>query len=89
MFINDIGGSASSHLVTMLNGSVVVANWDDGSALVALKSKVIAINSWPFSTTVSNQGWNATGDGGRLLANALTFQLSFSTLPSMFGLFVR
>lgn len=57
-------------------GATEVADWSNGSPLVATKvvgaSTVVALNFWPVSSDVtSGAGWDSTTDGATLMANAL------------------
>ncbi len=64
--------------VSLRVGATRVANWDDGALLAAEHQpsgagRVVALNLYPPSSDAVPDGWKATTDGGRLMANALTF----------------
>ena len=72
------GGSSSWHNdVTMANGGTLVASWSFGGPLVAIKGNVVALNFFPPSSDSAAFGfWDATTDGGVLMANALSVTLA-------------
>jgi hypothetical protein len=54
-------------------GAHVIANWSDNIPLVVTKGKVVALNMYPVSSDVRSDFWSASTDGGRMLANAVSW----------------
>lgn len=56
-------------------GATLVARWSTGQPLVLTKeingNRVAAVNLYPPSSDVASNAWDATTDGGLLMANAL------------------
>ena len=70
------GGSSSYHdSVSTTTGATLVAHWTDGLPLVATKQltagRAAALNFYPPSSNARSDFWEASTDGGRLMANAL------------------
>ena len=70
------GGTASQHnLVTLAPNAALVAHWSNGRPLVMTKltgqGRVVGLNFFPPSETVSNNFWRTNTSGARLMANAL------------------
>ncbi|MCP4094075.1 MAG: hypothetical protein GY747_11565 [Planctomycetes bacterium] len=77
--VNDFhGGTASARSMnaTLSPGSYRVANWSDGSVLVAenmqMRTPRIDLNFMPPSNDVYPEMWRANTDGALLMANALS-----------------
>jgi hypothetical protein len=72
------GGSASARSMntTLSSGSRRIANWSDGSVLVAvnyaMQTPRIDLNFMPPSNDVYSEMWHADTDGALLMANALS-----------------
>jgi hypothetical protein len=61
---------------TLTAGSTLIAEWSDGKMLVAQHGTLpnrVDLGFYPPSNAVNTTGWDATTDGGKLLANALLF----------------
>lgn len=78
------GGSGSWHGIGSLSlYTTVIANWTNGSPLVAEKlnkdngdpiaGKCVALNFYPPSSDVRVDFWNTTTDGALIMANALEY----------------
>jgi hypothetical protein len=73
------GGSSSFRPTTtaVLPPSTVVVEWDDGSTLVAVREDAVGgrvdLGFYPPSDVVLPNFWDATTDGGVLLANAVWY----------------
>lgn len=71
------GGSQSYHnsAITTANGAALVAHWSNGQPLVGAREagpgRVVGLNFYPPSSDALANGWLASTDGGRLMANAL------------------
>jgi hypothetical protein len=71
------GGTASARSInaTLSTGSRIIANWSDGSALVAVNYEMntprVDLNFMPPSNDVYSEMWRANTDGAKLMANAL------------------
>ncbi|MBU6402664.1 MAG: hypothetical protein KGS61_20275, partial [Verrucomicrobia bacterium] len=64
--------------VSLAPGTVPVAKWSNGQMLVAVRqvgnSRLVGLNLFPVSSDAQGgQGWQATTDGARLIANALAW----------------
>ncbi len=78
-------------------GSTLVANWSDGTALIAFKElqgmgRRVDLNFYPSSSDVRSDFWLAGTDGDVLLANAVTWaapEPATMLLLSLGGLFLR
>ena len=63
--------------VTLAPGSLRIANWSNGQALIAARQvgrgRLVKLNFFPVSNDAGNSysAWQANTDGARLLANAL------------------
>lgn len=72
------GGSASARSMnaTLSAGSRRIANWSDGSVLVAVNYAMntprVDLNFMPPSNDVYSEMWRTNTDGAKLMANALT-----------------
>lgn len=76
------GGSSSytSTSTTLAPGAVTVAQWNNGSWLVAYKENVgpsnarrVDINLYPPSSDARSDFWSSSSQGGLLMANALSY----------------
>jgi hypothetical protein len=82
------GGTSSHHGVVTAQGcGDVVAHWSNGQPLVAARfgpqgGRVIGLNFYPPSSSVSSFYWKITTDGAILLANALRFAAEPAPAPS-------
>jgi uncharacterized repeat protein (TIGR01451 family) len=69
------GGSSYHDTVSLTSGSTLVAHWSNNRPLVGVRQtaggRVVGLNFFPPSSTVSSDFWTASTDGGRLMANAL------------------
>jgi hypothetical protein len=80
------GGSSSyRNIVSLAPGATLVAIWNDAAdtPLIAVKGHVVALNFYPVSSTARADFWDASTDGGRIMANALRWGLGIDpvTLP--------
>lgn len=98
--VNTLDGGESSYRVPitqMVAGSVLVAEWSDGTPLVAVKELVdmgrrVDLNFFPPSSDVRNDFWQIGTDGDILLVNALTWaapEPATLLLLGLGGLFLR
>ncbi|GEO03768.1 hypothetical protein AAE02nite_14320 [Adhaeribacter aerolatus] len=81
--VNTFKGGSSSYRgtsTTFTTGSLVVANWSNGSPLVVVKENVgaagarrVDLNFFPPSSAVRADFWDASTDGAKLMANALVW----------------
>lgn len=73
------GGPQSWRVKTALaNCGRLIAEWEDGIPLIAERSyrgkyRVVALNMWPPSRSISKDGWETYTNGQRLLTNALMY----------------
>ena len=68
------GGSSSYRAPsTPTAGAHVIANWSDNIPLVVTKGRVVALNMYPVSSDQRSDLWSASTDGGRMLANAVSW----------------
>jgi len=71
------GGTSSFRLTstTLLPGARSIADWSDGTVLIAAGThpRRIDINSFPMSSDARADFWVASTDGARMMANALLF----------------
>jgi serine/threonine protein kinase len=72
------GGISSYHdMVSLANGSTLLAHWDNGVPLVAIKQlasgRIVGLNFYPVSSDAGDDFWDASTDGARLLGNALAW----------------
>lgn len=72
------GGTASFHNSPVAtSNATLVAHWNNGQPLVAAKDvgpgRVVGLNFYPPSSSARADFWSAATDGGRLMANALTW----------------
>ena len=72
------GGSSSYHDPgTLTAGAVDVADWSNGTPLIATKLingfQVVMLNFFPPSSDVSSDFWLASTDGTQLIVNALNY----------------
>ena len=71
------GGSSSYHHapVALAPGGTLVASWNHGQPLVSVATpmvgRTVSLNFYPPSSDARNDFWDATTDGGLILANAL------------------
>jgi uncharacterized repeat protein (TIGR01451 family) len=70
------GGSSSYHIAPLaINGSTLVAHWNNGVPLIAVKEvaagRSVGLNFYPPSSDVLGGAWLSSTDGGRIMANAL------------------
>ncbi len=88
------GGSSSYHnLVNLTLSANLVAHWTDNRPLVGTLQtsggRVVGLNFFPPSSTVSSSFWSASTDGGRLMANALLWAAPrFASVPDDLALTV-
>jgi len=86
--VNTFNGGSSSlrNLVSLAPGATLVATWNDAAntPLIAVKGRVVALNFFPASSTARADFWDASTDGGRIMANALRwgFGINVVTLPA-------
>jgi len=73
------GGAWSGHqsAVLLTTGSARTADWSDGEPLIARRvvggTRLAALNFFGPSSDVSAELWDSSGDGARLMANALVW----------------
>jgi serine/threonine-protein kinase len=72
------GGSSSYHeYVTLTDGATLVASWDDGTPLIAVKEfdygRVVGLNFYPVSDYERDDFYDQYSDGGLILGNALAW----------------
>lgn len=85
------GGNFSGHHESLPQGcSDVIAHWSNGWPLVAARrgprgGRIIGLNFYPVSSSVNVQNWDATTDGGRLMANALRYAATPVAMPPSDG----
>jgi len=81
-FVNDVGigtlgpfGAWRPTQTAVTAGSQIIARYDDGKTLivVAPNPSVVELGFHPVSDAVNDGYWNATSDGGLIMANALLF----------------
>ena len=63
--------SAFQNVVSLASGATLIAHWNSGAPLVAVKSHVVGLNFYPPSSDAAGHFWNASTDGDILMANAL------------------
>lgn len=80
--------SFRSNSNTVTTGSVIVAEWSDGLPLVVIKeglgpnnARRADVNIFPPSSNIRGDLWDATTDGGILLANALIWVSGKGSCP--------
>ncbi|NDJ15662.1 MAG: hypothetical protein EBY17_31570, partial [Acidobacteriia bacterium] len=79
------GGSSSYNACVngLAAGAVDVADWSDGSPLIAYKLKnghpIVALGFYPPSRDSRSDFWDPTTDGAKIMANALLFTVSAPT----------
>jgi|GEM_PF-1292574 len=75
--VTSLNGGTSSYRIAplALNGSTLVAHWNNGDPLVVSKDvgpgRVVGLNFYPPSNNALSGGWLTNTDGARLMANAL------------------
>lgn len=69
----DGGMSSWRSYVTLQSNSTLVANWSDGTPLVAVKGRVVALNFYAVSESGYGGSWKVQSDGGLLMGNALLY----------------
>jgi PKD repeat protein len=72
------GSSGYHHTCSVQSGANLVAHWSNGRPLVAewnpsSAGGVVGLNMFPPSSGARSDFWNQSGDGGLLMANALSF----------------
>jgi hypothetical protein len=73
------GGSSGYHNnpITLTSGASLIAHWSNGQPLIGVKQltagRVVALNFYPPSSSARSDFWQASTDGGRIMANALTW----------------
>jgi len=71
------GGEGSYHAtgVNLTNGGELIATWEDGSPLAAVKDtgngRVVALNMYPPNETVDDAGWLLVTQGANMMAGSL------------------
>lgn len=83
--VNSLDGGTASYVstsTTLAPGASTIAQWNNGSWLVAVKENVgpaksrrVDLNLYPPSIDVRSDFWNSAADGGLLMANALTWTI--------------
>lgn len=81
--VNSFDGGDSSYRVpspVLTSGSMRIADWSNGTALVAIKElpdmgRRVDLNFYPPSSDVRSDFWNVGTDGDVLLANAVTWAI--------------
>jgi hypothetical protein len=78
--VNNVTFTGIDNATSITAGSTLVAhtNLSTPHPLVAYKGNVVALNFFPASTAVQGGSW--TGDGARLIVNALQFEVTPSNL---------
>lgn len=83
--ITNFNGGSSSYRSTgsLTAGAVRVADWSNGAPLVVTKTigghTTVDLNFYPPSSSVRSDLWNASTQGGLLMANALVFASGTAT----------
>lgn len=72
--------------VQLARGATLVASWDNGVPLLAAHAPtnsgvVVGLNAYMPSSDAAGFGWDATGDGAELMANALEYAAGGGGVP--------
>jgi len=77
--VTSFSGGTSSYYSTgsLTSNAVVVADWSNGVPLIVLSpgfdGRIVSLNFYPPSSNARSDFWDATTDGGLILANSLDF----------------
>jgi hypothetical protein len=87
--VSTFSGGSSSYRpssTSLTTGATLIASWSDGVPLVAVKiingHRRADLGFFPPSSTLSSSYWDATTDGAKLMANALSWVASASAQQS-------
>jgi VCBS repeat-containing protein len=77
--VNSFNGGFGSYITntSLTSGASLLAHWNTGEPLVAVKptsnGRVVGLNLFPPSNTVFSHGWKSDTDGARLMGNSLVW----------------